>query len=401
MTTESRDSTEIRRERRALMALNALPDIGPVRLAALLEAFGGEPARIVQASERELAAVDRIGPKLAQAIHQGARGFDAEAEERRLERLEARWVSLLEDSYPEPLTRLEDHPGGLYVRGPYRFNQPAVALVGTRRPTLYGRAVARRLAAELAEAGLCIVSGLARGIDTEAHEGALSVGGATVGVLGCGVDVVYPPESRELFQRVATAGALLSEFPLGTQPDKKRFPQRNRIIAGLCEAVIVVESDRHGGSMITARFAAEYNREVFAVPGRIDQVSSRGCHKLIQEGAALVTGSRDVLEALGYSGQLELSIGPATGPDGDPESRPAPEVLDGQGQSLRGLQRQAGLSPEEQALLECFRGGSILAADQLAELTGLPTASIAATLLMLELKQAIQRRGDGRYEGRA
>ena len=188
----------------------------------------------------------------------------------------------------------------LHRKGGYLFEQPCIAVVGSRRTTLYGQSVAKKLGSDLARLGFCVVSGLARGIDTAAHEGALSVGGKTAAVLGCGIDIVYPPENLDLYRRIVETGAVLSEFPFGRKADKQTFPMRNRVVAGISEAVVVVESDVQGGAMITARFAGEQGRLIYAVPGRIDQPTSHGCHQLIRDGATLFTGIDDILNELNY-----------------------------------------------------------------------------------------------------
>lgn len=284
-------------------------------------------------------------------------------------------------AYPKLLKEIHDPPIGLYRRGQYDFALPNIGIVGSRRTTLYGQSVARRFGTELARLGFCVVSGLARGIDTAAHEGALSVGGKTAGVLGTGIDSIYPPENLELYRRIEAEGAILSEFPFGRRADRQSFAMRNRIVAGMCEAIIVVESDVDGGAMITARFAGEQGRLIFAVPGRIDQNTSAGCHQLIRDGATLLTSIDDLLSELNYlDGLRPLVIPEKTAPD------PA---------------RPAGLNAEEQQVFDCFRGGAILVPDAIATQTGLPAASLSATLMMLEIKRLIAKRSDGAFEARS
>jgi DNA processing protein len=239
--------------------------------------------------------------------------------------------------------------------------------------------VARKLGTELAERGFCVVSGLARGIDTAAHEGALSVGGKTAAVLGNGIDIVYPPENLDLYRRIAEKGAVLSEFPFGRRADRQSFAMRNRIVSGISEAVVVVESDVDGGAMITARFAGEHGKLIFAVPGRIDQPSSRGCHQLIRDGATLLTGVEDLLSELNYLDGL----------------RPAPVPAGKTDAAMTG-----GLGEAEQRVFECFRGGSILNIDTLVGLTQMPAHELGATLMLLELKRLVVKRIDGAFEAR-
>ena len=239
--------------------------------------------------------VPGLGDKLA-AVRQGA-AFAQECE-----RLEANWAQLVtfaDAAYPDLLRWLPDPPPVLYVRGELLpEDQLAMAVVGSRRPSHYGQLMAKRFGAELAEHGFTVVSGLARGIDSLAHQGALQAGGRTIAVLGCGVNRIYPAEHRRLYDAVRDQGAVVSEFAFDTKPDRWNFPRRNRIISGLSLGVLVVEASDRSGSLHTAHHAVEQGREVFAVPGRIDVESSRGTHRLIQGGAKLITGVGDILDEL-------------------------------------------------------------------------------------------------------
>ena len=290
----------------------------------------------------------------------------------------ADFLTVRDDGYPKALREIHDPPLGLYRQGPYAFERPAVAIVGSRRATPYGKSVARKLAAELVQRGFCLVSGLARGIDTAAHEGALEAGGATVGVLGTGIDIVYPSENLELFRRIVAGGAILSEFPFGRAAAPYSFAMRNRIVSGLCAAVVVVESDVDGGAMITARFAGDQGRMILAVPGLIDQPTSAGCHQLLRDGATLLTGVEDILEELNYL----------------PGLHPQATAAKSAGLAESG----ADLTEAEAQVLERFRGGETLTPDALAADLELPVAQIAATLMSLELKRRIEKRLDGSYE---
>ncbi|MDD2764049.1 MAG: DNA-processing protein DprA [Opitutaceae bacterium] len=366
-------------ERQALLVLNALPNIGPITTNRLLEELGGDPRTIFAAGLKRLQAVKGVGPAISQTLARWDEHFDLAREEKRLAEMGATFVTTRDEAYPKLLRQIHDPPIGLYRKGSYAFAHPCIAIVGSRRATLYGQATARKLGAELATRGFCVVSGLARGIDTAAHEGALSVGGRTAAVLGNGLDIIYPPENLDLYRRIAEAGAVLSEFPFGRRADRQSFAMRNRIVSGLCEAVVVVESDVDGGAMITARFAGEHGRLIFAVPGRIDQPSSRGCHQLIRDGATLLTGVDDILAELNYLDGL----------------RPAPlPVAAGNGTAT------GGLSEVEQRVFECFRGGSILTIDALAGLTHLPAHELGATLMLLELRRLVVKRVDGAFEAR-
>jgi len=280
------------------------------------------------------------------------------------------------------LKEISDPPIGLYRKGQYDFAQPCIAIVGSRRTTLYGQSVAKKFGGELARLGFCIVSGLARGIDTAAHEGALSVGGKTAAVMGCGIDIVYPPENLALYRKIEEQGAIVSEFSFGRRADRQSFPMRNRVVAGMCEAIVVVETDVAGGSMITAKFAGEQGRLIFAVPGRIDQATSQGCHQLIRDGATLLTNVDDILSELNYLDGLRPQPIPTKG--GDLTSDAAP----------------ANLTESEAAVLEQFRGGAILTLDALASQTGRSVSELSATLMMLELKRLVGKRSDGAFEVR-
>lgn len=288
-----------------------------------------------------------------------------------------RFITSLCPEYPDLLSETYDPPIGLYWLGEYTIDRPCVAIVGTRKATLYGLSIARKFASELAKLGFCIVSGMARGTDTAAHEGALSVGGKTVAVLGCGLDIIYPPENLDLYKEITQSGAVASEFPFGRRADRQTFPMRNRVVAGMSEAVIVIESDKAGGSMITARFAGEQGRTLMAVPGRIDQTSSAGCHQLIRDGAIMATSVDDILEELRYRRPKEMEL------DFGSEATPT---------------QNASLTIPEQELVKVFAGGAILSPDAIAEQLGKPYAEVAALLMGLELKRLAVKRADGCFE---
>ena len=370
-------------EKQAFMILNDLPNIGPVTLHRLLEAFGSDPRDILSADKRQLEAVRGVGPETSAALMNWRTHFDLAREEERLARAGATFITARDPGYPKMLKEIHDPPIGLYRKGDYLFEQPCIAVVGSRRTTLYGQSVAKKLGADLARLGFCVVSGLARGIDTAAHEGALSVGGKTAAVLGCGLDIVYPPENLGLYRQIAETGAVLSEFPFGRKADKQTFPMRNRVVSGICEAVVIVESDVAGGAMITARFAGEQGRLIYAVPGRIDQPSSAGCHQLIRDGATLFTGVDDILNELNYLDGL----------------RPQAITTEGQPRLLEQLMPQ--LDAAERRLVAAFAGGAILGIDALTTATGLSAPEVSATLMGLELKKLVQKRADGTFEARS
>ncbi len=370
-------------ERQAMLVLNALPNIGPITLNRLLAELGGDPRAIFTVGAARLEQVKGVGPAISRTITNWREHFDLAREEQRMVQSSADFITGTDAGYPSLLREIHDPPIGLYRKGKYEFGHRCVAIVGSRRTTLYGQATAKKLGAELAQLGFCVVSGLARGIDTAAHEGALSVGGKTAAVLGCGIDIIYPPENLALYRAIEAEGAILSEFPFSRRADKQSFAMRNRIVAGMSEAVIVVESDVSGGAMITAKFAGEQGRLLFAVPGRIDQNTSAGCHQLIRDGATLLTSVDDVLAELNYLGGMRPSPIPAkTGTDA-------------------GAPTSTGLTEAEAAVMACFAGGAILGIDALASQTGKSASELSATLMMLELKRLVAKRADGAFEARA
>ncbi|MDR1789266.1 MAG: DNA-processing protein DprA [Opitutaceae bacterium] len=372
-------------EKRAFLVLNALPHIGPVSVNRLIARFGGAP-QVFDAGKHDLEQVRGIGPAASAAILGWRELFDIAREEERMEKAGVVFVTRSDPEYPRLLREIDSAPVGFYRKGANVLDAPCVAIVGSRRTTLYGLATAKKLAAGLARLGFCVVSGLARGIDAAAHEGALSAGGKTAAVLGTGIDIVYPPENVDLFRQVAAAGALLSEFPLGRRADIQSFAMRNRIVSGLCEAVVVVESGVSGGSMITARFAGEQGRLLFAVPGRIDQETSAGCHQLIRDGATLLTGVDDILSELNYLGGLR--------------PRPIPDASGGDGGGAPAPRPPDNLPPEEAAVLACLANGAALTADAVSVATGLGVEKVSGLLLMLELRRLVVKRADGSFEAR-
>ncbi|MFT3782835.1 MAG: DNA-processing protein DprA [Nibricoccus sp.] len=366
-------------EQQAFLILNALPNIGPITTNRLLDELGGDPKAIFSAPTKRLEAVKGVGPAISGTVANWREHFDLAREEQRMAESKVTFVTTRDTAYPKLLKQISDPPIGLYRKGHYDFAHPCIAIVGSRRTTLYGQSVAKKFGAELARLGFCVVSGLARGIDTAAHEGALSVGGKTAAVMGCGIDIVYPPENLSLYRQIEEQGAIVSEFPFGRRADRQSFPMRNRVVAGISEAIVVVETDVAGGSMITAKFAGEQGRLIFAVPGRIDQATSQGCHQLIRDGATLLTSVDDILQELSYLDGL----------------RPQPIPPKETGSSA---EPRTDLNEAEAAVMEAFRGGAIVTLDLLAAQTGRSVSELSATLMMLELKRLIAKRADGAYE---
>lgn len=327
------------------------------RLNALLDLYGS-PAAVFAAAPAELRAAPGMSPSAAERVLDPAAAM-VDEDLRLMERLGIRLVTRFDSVYPSRLRQIFDPPALLYVRGSLEDGDPcAVGIVGSRRCSSYGRLTAERLARDLVAAGVTVVSGLARGVDTAAHAGAVAAGGRTVAVLGSGLGRIYPSENRQLAERIAESGAVVSEFPVTEGPDAWHFPARNRIISGWCQGVCVVEAPENSGSLITAEFAVEQGRDVFAVPGPVNDPRSRGAHALIRDGALLVEDAQDILAALG--------VFTATA---DPQlTLPDP-----------------ALTEDEQTLLRLLGPQPRTVDDLIAEI-GIPTARVSAALMLLELK---------------
>ena len=354
-------------DREAYIGLNLVDQLGPVSIRVLAEALGS-PAAIFAAPVHAVEAVAGVGAERMRALLAARERVDPAGEVRRAARLGATIVTLADESYPEPLRAIHDPPSALYVRGTLPpEDRRAVAIVGSRRSTWYGRSMADRLAFELARAGFTVVSGLARGIDQASHEGALKGGGRTLAVLGGALDRLYPPDAGPLAERIAASGAVLSEYPPGRAPDRATFPYRNRIVSGLSMGVILVEGDTRSGAMITVERATEQGRSVFAVPGRVDSPASRGPHRLLRDGARLVEDVSDVLDEFSFLLPPERAERPA------PAAGPYP----------------FSFNAEEQRVVEALAGGTD-EADALARACGLAAPQLSAVLLGLELKRVVR-----------
>jgi len=353
------------------LALSKVPGVGPMIFLRLLQKFGS-PQEVFRASYQSLTQLDRVGPTLARAIVEFSKQEEVLRELERLDRMKIRMVLYKTPEYPAQLANISDPPPILFVKGEILpQDKAAVAIVGSRAASQQGLAVTRRLARELAGAGITVVSGMARGIDSEAHKGALAGGGRTIAVLGCGPNVIYPPENRELFSRITEQGAVVSEYSLDVKPDAVHFPSRNRIISGLCLGVTVVEAAPQSGSLITARLALEQGREVFAVPGHVDSMRSRGTNRLIREGARLVETAQDILEELRPA--LEGWI------------RPHAES------SMEQSQDKEPLSLEEEKLLGILEEGEQIHIDTIISKSGFPPSKTSSLLLQLELKNMVRQ----------
>ena len=329
------------------LRLHAL-DFAPHRLNSLLEAYGGSPAAVFQAAPSDWKARQpEIGEKRLAKLA-AARSLDFSKTLAAMETHQTRLVTVQDAVYPANLRPLPDAPPVLFLRGTLiPEDKFSIAIVGSRRATSYGLGLAYQFARELAQHGLCIVSGGASGIDTEAHRGALDGGGRTLAFLGCGVDIAYPPANRKLFGAIADGrGALLSEFALGDRPEPWHFPARNRLISGTSLGVLVIESPANSGSLITAREAGDQGRDVFAVPGPIGLGHNSGCHKLIQDGAKLVECVDDILSELGVLSLSSPGASPAAKPVPNlpPEQRRILDMLTLHPRQLEGMITESGLS---------------------------------------------------------
>ena len=342
-------------------ALRSVPYVGNVLFCRLIERFG-TPEAALKATPEALMSIRGISRNLAEAISRHDYREAADRESARVAACGCKVVDCTSAGYPPLLREIADRPPYLYVQGNLIDADPAIAVVGSRRASSYGLLNTGRLAAELAAQGVAIVSGMARGVDAAAHRGALQQGGRTIGVLGCGVDVVYPQENRRLFAEMKEKAVLISEFPLGTLPLPENFPRRNRIISGLSRGVLVVEAAEGSGSLITAQYALEQGRDVFAIPGNINCHGSRGTNRLIKQGAKLVESVADILEELPQAVPNNLAAAPAP----------------------------AGLAPEEAAILSLLAREPLHIDDVIAS-SALTVGEVSAILLRLELKGVISQ----------
>lgn len=388
---------------RGLLALTLLPGMGPVRIARVLEAFGSFE-RVRAASGAELALVPGIGDKTASAVLRGLKDAESSVDRElaKVAKAGASLVTIADDDYPPLLRQIPAAPPVLTVRGslqPADADRYPVAIVGSRGCTHYGIEQAGLFAAGLARAGLTVVSGGARGIDTAAHRGAMDAGGRTIAVLGCGISKAYPPENKNLFDRIADGhGAVVSELPSDTGPSSENFPARNRVISGLALGVLVIEAGLKSGALITARHAAEdHGREVMGVPGRVDSPASAGTHELLRQGAHLVCTPADVIAVLeGHARHLHAGTHGAITAD---PARDAPALFDRAApppaRPETGDATVAPLSEAQRTLIGAL--AEARTPDELAEASGLDPGRVRAELTMLEIAGRVRRVGS-RFE---
>ena len=375
------------------LTLSLTDGLGPVLSGRLVEAIGNVDAAMT-ATPAMLRGIEGIGQTKASTIA-ASLGAARDEAKRELDRVAAadgvRLVCLDDEDYPALMRSIHTPPMVLYVRGTLEPRDlHAVAIVGSRKCSLYGREQAERLGYGLANVGACVISGGARGIDTAAHVGALNAkNGRTIAVLGCGVDRVYPPENKALFERICADanGAIVSEFPLGTPPVADNFPRRNRIISAMSRGVIVVEAEEKSGALITVKYATEHDRTVFAVPGRVDNPLSAGPHRLIRDGAVLVERVSDVLENLGSVQVLEHAAEPASLPVEEAtlfvDAPPAP--------------KPAFAPTERQQLILDAIGADVVGVDAICDRAALPVSQVMGEMTMLTLRGAVKRVDGDRY----
>jgi DNA processing protein len=364
---------ELTAEKRAILTLHLVPGLGPKLTMALLAHFGSAAA-ILRAPSTELQQIPFVGAEVAQAITRALRETDVDAELRRMEQHRVGALIPGEPDYPACLNEIPARPHLLYLRGELRPGDArAIAIVGSRHCTSYGRRMAEKLACELVRSGFTIISGLARGIDGVAHRAALDAHGRTIAVLAGGLARIYPPEHTELAKEIEASGALMSEAPMLMEPMAGMFPARNRLISGLARGVVIVEAAARSGALITASHAAEQGRPVFAVPGAIDSPLSDGTHALLRQGAILLRGVEDILEEL---------------------------------EGVRPIVKQAEVKKPENLddiqarIWESLDGGS-RHVDELVRMLSLPVSQVTSSLLMLEMRKLVRRLPGNQYERHA
>ncbi|MCP4849749.1 MAG: DNA-protecting protein DprA [Verrucomicrobiaceae bacterium] len=352
--------------KQAYIALNLLPHIGPVRVHRLLEHFGN-PKSILSAKVEELMQVKGIGQEASKSIANWRTLIDLQDE---LKKIQARDIGIItteDDNYPSLLKKIYAPPIVLYIWGRLeKSDSDAISIVGSRQATYYGKQTARKFGFQLAHAGLCVISGLARGIDSAAHEGALAAGGRTIAVIGSGLGKLYPKENQCLAEKISRNGAVISEFPVDFPPQKRSFPQRNRIVAGWGQGTLVIEAGAKSGALITAGQASDSNRDVYAVPGQVDRQESQGANRLIQQGAKLVIDARDVLEEMA----IEFT-----------DVGKKPEICSSRAKLMSNSEKiiYGSLGPDQAHI------------DEVSNQVNMGVAEVSATLLKLEIKQLVKQ----------
>lgn len=374
------------KEHREWLALTLVPGVGTTHFIRLLARFR-EPSHILNASEAALREV--VGPKLAQRITQYRDVVDLEHQEREMAHYDAQVITLNDTEYPLRLGEIYDPPLVLFVRGELQTrDENSVAIVGTRRATPYGLRMAEKLGRELGARGITVISGMASGIDSAAHRGAMEAGGRTIAVLGCGVDVVYPPENADLMHEIIDQGCILSQFSMGAKPSKGHFPHRNRIISGMSAGTVVVQAPLKSGALITAHTALEQGREVFAVPGEVGSINSQGPHSLLRDGAKIAETVEDILLELDFPDDVVVQpqlAGKRTSAENEAE-KATQNVPDA----------EAGI--EKDVLSVISRDGSYV--DEIAAASRVSISEALSTLTLLELKGLVRQYSGKRFAPR-
>ncbi len=357
----------------AFLVLNLLPNIGPARVRRLLEVFGS-PQGILAAKASQIQQLEGFGRELAENVSKWEDQVDLEAELRKIDDRELTIITQEDDVYPQLLRESPSPPLVLYVWGQLlKRDSNAIGVIGSRQATHYGVSAARKMSFQLAYTGYTVVSGLARGIDTAAHEGALAAKGRTVAVIGSGIGKLYPPENQALAEKISQNGAVVTEFPVDYPPDRQSFPLRNRIVAGWCSGQLVVEAPARSGALITVQQAVDMGRTIYAVPGPIDRPTSMGCNRLIQQGAKLVVSGDDILDDL-------MTLFP-TAPQAPKLQESAPAVE---------------LSGDELTVFTAL-GTEQPHIDEIIRATGLPPGQVSSTLMRLEMKRLVRMLPGQRY----
>ena len=378
-------------ETKNLIHLNLIPGIGNHTIRRLLAAFGSAE-KSVAATSAELAQIDGLTPDVRQQLINGRSHAPLAQELELIQQHQCHIVTINDDAYPPLLKQINDPPVLLYIIGAFPLqNAPSIAIVGSRSPTEYGKTISQQLSHQLAERGITVVSGFARGIDTCVHRGALEAGGRTIAVFGCGLSIIYPAANRALAAEIVESGALISEFPMTMPPRGNNFPRRNRVISGLTLGTLVVEASERSGSLITAGHAAEQGREVFAVPGQIFSGVSRGTHSLINQGATLINSVDDLLDALPQNYTQILggkSLEPPSAKQPDKIARP--QSVEKRSTPTSQPKTNLNLTPDEQTVLSAM-GADSVHIDEITRVTQLPIGKVSSLLVMLELKGIVQQ----------
>jgi len=347
--------------------LNMIKGIGPLRFATLLKHFGS-PQEILSARASSLSQVKGIGEQIAHRIIEEKDKVKVDVELEKIEKEGIKVLTLAHEEYPMNLRTIYDPPPVLYVKGKIEpDDRLAIAMVGSRSATIYGKTTASKLAGELVHAGFTIISGLARGIDAASHYGAIRAKGRTIAILGCGIDIIYPQENKKLFYEIIEQGAIITEFSFGTLPEKFNFPQRNRIISGLSLGTVVVEAPIRSGALITAYYALEQNREVFAVPGQVESRLSKGTHHLIKQGAKLTETAQDIIEELELFSETIKKM---------PQLKKNSEII---------------LSKDEDKIYQLISPTNPQYIDTISSLSKMNVAQTAAILIQLEIKGMVKQ----------